>query len=249
MTGGAWRGWTAATGVLALSMLGASCAGTSYQSTTEAGFTARYDDFTYAAVETVRQSEARSCGLAALTCVLRYWDHGVTEPELLARHPVRSGHGHSLQTLRLIAQNEGMLAFALSLKPGSSGTPAAQVSEHIAKGRPLIVAVRLPQGRYFANPVPVLGPVDARTLRPFGLVPSLTGQEYKLHYVVLFGEDATRYLLMDPAYGIVSVPKSSLLQWWSDPGYAALLCSPPPAPPAPPAPSAAPASAPPPRTP
>ena len=70
------------------------------------------------------------------------------------------------------------------------------------------------------------GTLDARTLRPFGLVPSSGGQEYKYHYVVVFGEDPTRYLLMDPAYGIVSVPRSALLPWWKDLGFAALLCSP-----------------------
>lgn len=211
-----------------------SCASTAHRSTIDPAFTARYSGFSYAEVEAVRQSEPRSCGLAVLTCVLRYWDHPVTESALLARHPIPSGAGHSIQSLREIAESEGVLAFALSLNPGPSGSPAAQLSEQIAKGRPIIVAVRLPNGKYFGDPVPVLGTVDARTLRPFGLVPSASGQEFKLHYVVVFGEDTTRYLLMDPAYGIVTVPKTSLLQWWQDLGYAALLCSPAPTPTTPP---------------
>jgi hypothetical protein len=201
-----------------------------HQSTNEATFVDRHGQFTYAEVEVVRQSNPRSCGLAVLACVLRYWDIPATEADLLKRHPVRSGLGHSLQTLQHIARQEGLLAFTLSLKPGSAGTTEAQLSEQLRKGRPVILAVRLPQGKYFGDPVPVLGTVDARTLRPFGLVPSATGEEYKYHYVVVFGEDPTRYLLMDPAYGIVTVPRPSLMAWWRDLGYAALLCSPDPTP-------------------
>jgi len=203
-----------------------SCARSVFPSTADAAFAGAHGDFTYAEVEVVRQSEPRSCGLAVLACVLRYWDRPVTEAELVARHPVGRGLGHSLQTLRAIARDHGLLAFALSLRPGSSGSPAAQLSRQISKGRPVIIAVRLPQGRYFGAPVPVLGTLDARTVRPFGLVPSSTGQEFKHHYVVVFGEDRTRYLVMDPAYGIVAVPQASLLQWWSDVGHAALICSP-----------------------
>jgi len=203
-----------------------ACATTAVQSTNEASFAQRYADFTYAEVEVVRQSEPRSCGLAVLASVLRYWDIPVTEATLLARHPVGQGAGHSLQALQSIAQDHGLLSFTLSMRASTAGTPASQLSEQIAKGRPVIVAVRLPQGPYFGREVPVLGTLDARTLRPFGMVPSASGQEFKLHYVIVFGEDTARYLLMDPAYGIVTVPKPSLLSWWSELGYAALLCSP-----------------------
>ena len=207
----------------------AGCAGTVPQSTKEPAFAARYGSFTYAEIEVVRQSEPKSCGLAALACVLTYWEKPATEAGLLARHPVRSGLGHSLQTLQAIAQEQGLLAFAVSFQPGRSGSPAAQLSQQLAKGRPVIAAVKLPQGRYFSDPVPVIGTLDARTVRPFGLVPASGGQEYKLHYVVVIGEAQDRYLLMDPAYGIVSVPAASLLPWWKDMGFAALLCSPAPA--------------------
>lgn len=229
---GANRPWAAVAAPLVgvvLAILLSACATGVHQSTADATFATRHGDFTYAEVEVVAQSEPRSCGLAVLACVLRYWEKPVTEAELLKRHPIGSGLGHSLQTLQAIAQEQGVLAFALSLKPGPAGSPSVQLSNHLSKGRPVIVAVRLPQGRYFGEPIPVLGTLDARTVRPFGLVPSATGQEFKHHYVVVFGEDPTHYLLMDPAYGIVSVPRPSLLQWWSDVGYAALLCSPAPA--------------------
>jgi len=227
----------AACGAVGLGL--AACASTVHPSTSAASFAGQFADFTYAEVEVVRQSDPRSCGLAALACVLRYWDRPVSEGALVAQHPVTSGVGHSLQTLQRIAQKEGLLAFALSLRPSLAGSPSDQLSEQIAKGRPVILAVRIPQGRYFGKELPVLGTVDARTLRPFGLVPSATGEEYKLHYVVVFGEDQSRYLLMDPAYGIVSVPRPALLRWWGDVGYAALVCSSAPTPEPPPPPQLA----------
>lgn len=215
----------AAAAAAAFALALSSCTSAVPQVPTAPDFAEAHRDFTYAEVEVVRQSAPRSCGLAALACVLRYWERPVTEAALLARHPVGGGHGHSLQSLQAIAREHGLLAFALSLAPGPDGSPAARLSEQIAKGRPVIVAVRLPQGRYFGDPVPVIGTLDARTLRPFGLVPSSRGEEYKLHYVVVFGEDPSRYLVMDPAYGIVTVPRASLLPWWGDLGHAALLCS------------------------
>lgn len=210
-------------------------------STKEETFSRKYAHFAYAEVETVRQTTPKSCGLAVLACVLRYWEKPATEPELVAQFPVVTGRGHSLQRLREIAQERGLLAFAVSMN-GPAGTPAAQLSEQISKGRPVIAAVHCPEGRYFGDPVPVLGTLDARTWRPFGIVPSSTGSAFKHHYVVVFGEDRERYLLMDPAYGIVSVAKPSLLAWWKDEGYSALICSPAPVPAAPSAASPAPLS-------
>lgn len=210
--------------VCAVLAAGVSCASLPH-STKDATFGRKYGDFTYAEVEVVRQTTAKSCGLAVLACVLRYWEKPASEPELVAQFPVVTGRGHSLQQMREIARNRGLLAFAVSMN-GPAGTPAAQLSEQIAKGRPVIVAVHCPEGRYFGDPVPILGTLDARTLRPFGMVPSSTGSAFKHHYVIVFGEDRERYLLMDPAYGIVSVAKAPLLSWWKDEGYSALVCSP-----------------------
>jgi hypothetical protein len=134
-----------------------------------------------------------------------------------------------MQQLRSIAEDEGLLAFAVSMR-GSEGPPQRQLDSHLARGRPVIIAVYCPQGRYFGREVPVLGTLDARSLRPFGLVPTATGREKKHHYVVVIGQDPTRYLVMDPAYGIGAVSRQSLVDWWRDEGYAALVCSPRPGP-------------------
>jgi predicted double-glycine peptidase len=201
----------------------ASC-GTLPQSTTSAVFTRRYGDFTYADVEAVRQTTQKSCGLAALACVLRYWEKPVTEPELVTKYPLESGAGHSLQRLQAIAVEHGVLAFAVSMN-GADGPPNVQLARHLAKGRPVVVALLCPEGRYLGEPVPVLGTLDARSIRPFGIVPTTSGKEKKHHYVVVIGQDATRYLVMDPAYGIGTVNQRSLLDWWQDEGYAALVCA------------------------
>lgn len=196
------------------------------ESTQAPSFTKKYGAYTYAEITPVRQSQQKSCGLAALACVLTYWDKPVTEKALLAKHPVpEKSRGHSLQRLQAIAQEHGLLAFAVGMNTGPE-PPEQQLSSHIAKGRPIIVALYCPQGRYFGDPVPIIETWDASTFRPLGLVPTADGRAYKHHYVVVFGENAQRYLLMDPAYGIVSVDKRSFLKWWKDEGYASLVCAP-----------------------
>ncbi len=193
------------------------------QSTKDAVFQRKYGSFTYAEVEAVKQTTQRSCGLAALVCVLRYWEKPASEADLVARHPLRKNAiGHTVEALRDIAASHGLAAFAVSF----ADRPAAHLSEQISKGRPVIVPVYCPQGRYFGDPLPVLETTDARVFRPFGIVPSATGKEFKHHYVVIVGEDRTRYLVMDPAYGLVTVGKESLLGWWKQESHAALLCAP-----------------------
>jgi hypothetical protein len=108
----------------------------------------------------------------------------------------------------------------------SGQKPAAALSEQLARGRPVIIAVHCPQGRYFGEPVPVLGSWDRRSIRFFGD----TSSGRKHHYVVVIGENDRNYLVMDPAYGIGPVREQPLLDWWRDESYAALVCSPPPEP-------------------
>jgi predicted double-glycine peptidase len=196
-----------------------SCASV-HRSSRESAFRRQFGSFTFCEVDAVRQSDQKSCGLACLACVLNYWDKAASERELAAQHPLRSGIGYPVQQLQSIALGKGLLAFAVSMDRGGK-TPAAELSDHLAKGRPIIVALRCPQGRYFGEPLPVIESLDRRTWRPFGI-----GKQFKHHYVVVIGEDANHYLVMDPAYGIGSVAKQSLLNWWRDESYAALVCSP-----------------------
>lgn len=203
----------------------ASCT-TLPESTQAPSFTKKYGAYTYAEIKPVRQTQQKSCGLAALSCVLNYWEKPVSEQALLAKHPVpEKALGHSLQRLQAIAQEQGLMAFAVGMDTGTE-PPARQLSSHLAKGRPIIAAVFCPQGRYFGDPVPLIETWDASTFRPLGMVPTTDGREFKHHYVVVFGENTQRYLLMDPAYGIVSVEKQAFLRWWKDESWAALICSP-----------------------
>jgi predicted double-glycine peptidase len=190
------------------------------QSTREEAFKRKFGHYTFCEVEAMRQTDQKSCGLACLACVLRYWDKSASEPELVASHPLKTGIGYPVQQLQSIALDKGLLAFAVSMDRGGE-TPGAELSSHLAKGRPVIVALRCPQGRYLGDPLPVIESLDRRTWRPLGI-----GSEFKHHYVVVIGEDSRHYLVMDPAYGIGPVAKQSLLDWWRDESYAALVCSP-----------------------
>ncbi|MGI8604739.1 MAG: cysteine peptidase family C39 domain-containing protein [Verrucomicrobiales bacterium] len=205
-----------------LSAWGVSCSSL-HQSTKEEAFKSKFGDYTYCEIEAVRQTSQKSCGLACLAAVLRYWDRPASEPELARSHPLKAGIGYPMQQLQAIAVGHGLLAFAVSMAQ-TGDKPAAALAEHLARGRPVIVAIHCPQGRYFGEPVPIIESLDRRTWRPLGI-----GTTFKHHYVVVIGENATNYLVMDPAYGIGSVRKQSLLDWWRGESYAALICSPPPA--------------------
>lgn len=191
-----------------------------HESTRDAGFLSRHRDATYCEVKAVRQTAQKTCGLACLSCVLDYWERPVPEPELRRRHPLAGeGAGYSLKHLQAIATQEGLAAFAVDMSAGGR-SPARELSTHLAKGRPVIVALHCPQGRYFGRPLPLIETLDRRTLRLPGAEPA-----FKHHYVVVLGETADTYLVMDPAYGIGEVQKQPLLDWWRAEKYAALICT------------------------
>lgn len=193
---------------------GVSCAAID-QNTLSEGFQGRYKaDFTYAKVSTVKQSSQRSCGVACLTCVLNYWDKPIKEKELRQKHAPLGEIGYPLVQLKKIALEEGMLAFAISMKRD----PAGQLSRQLKAGRPVIAALQCPQGRYFGKPVPVIERIDRRTIWNFG-------SQWKQHYVVVFGEGKDAYLIMDPAYGIVEVGRAEFLDFWSRSKHATLVCA------------------------
>ena len=193
-----------------------------HQDTKSAAFQKDYGRYTYAEVKAVRQSTEKSCGLACLASVLNYWDKPVSEGELVARHPIPDGHiGLSLGELQQAALKEGLTAFAVSV-PQTGQTPAALLTSEISKGRPVIVAVHCPAGKYFGDPLPVIENADFRSIKPLGV----NAERRNHHYVVVCGEDPRHYLVMDPAYGIGPVQKQSLLDWWKDEQWAALIASP-----------------------
>ena len=74
------------------------------------------------------------CGPAALTMVLRYWERSVDQYELANRFQPFPEKGLSGAQLKELATEYGFSAYSFS------GQPEA-IREHLAKGRPLIVAL------------------------------------------------------------------------------------------------------------
>ena len=186
---------------------------------TSEAFAAKHDDeFKYCPIEAVQQPSEKSCGIAALASVMKYWDVDVSVAELEEKYPAESENGYPLLQLRRIATKEGLVAFALTMKE----RPLDQISEQLENGRPIIAPVLLPRGRYFGRELPVVGRLDASTVNADKKV---VGSTHKHHYVVVFGQSEDKYLIMDPAYGIVKISKSEFAGYWSAQKNAALLCS------------------------
>ena len=157
--------------------------------------------FKYCPIETVRQPSSKASGLAALTSVMKYWEQEVDVATLEEKYPAKSEGGYPLLQLRRIATKEGLIAFALTMKD----RPLEQVSEQLENGRPIIVPVVLSNGRDSGSELPVVSQPDSTTdnsdMQP-------AGSSVKYHYVVIFGQSRDKFLLMDPAQGIVKVSKS-----------------------------------------
>jgi predicted double-glycine peptidase len=189
------------------------------QKTSEPAFQKQFGGFDYCEVQTVRQTDATSCGAACLSCVLNYWDKPVGEQALLGRFPLQGRRGYSLYSLEKMALAEGLEAIAVSMP--ATGQPADELARHIRSGRPIIIAVRCPVGRYFGQPLPVIESLDRRSFHPLRI-----GDVTKDHYLVICGVSETEWLVMDPCYGLGSVPRQSLLDWWRGGQWASLVCGP-----------------------
>ena len=195
----------------------ASCS-SARKSTEQKSFKKRYQNFRYCELTAVKQSSQISCGVAALTSVLNYWKNegqpAFNEKTLVAQYPARSPEGYPILQLREMALANGVAAFAVTLDEN----PWKQLVEHVDKGRPVITAVRLPRGRYFGKPIPLLETLDRRTLMT-------TGNEWKSHYVVVIGRNYKDVIFMDPEYGIVHTNRDAFIDFWRQEKYAALICS------------------------
>lgn len=176
-------------------------------------FQRRYGDFTYCTVAVARQSRNDTCGPACLSSVLTYWDIELAEERILEEHPTPEPRPYLLLELQAIAQAGGLKAYVVSM----DDEPRTQVREQIAKGRPLICAVRPPHGRYLFDAVPLLG--AAWRAWAWALNPRQD------HFVVVTGFDARRVLIMDPAHGFAAVPWGRFEAAWSRMKHACLLVS------------------------
>jgi len=202
--------------LLGIALSGCRSVATSTRGEAEAG---RYADFTYVAIDAVKQSDQASCGAAALACVLGYWGDDVDEAALWADSPPEQPTGYRLPELRDIALQRGFQAFALADVP----EPEQFLEEQVALGRPVLIAVVLPEGRYFGAPVPIIETFDRRALK--GPLSGGGEGDWKRHYVVVIGYDDGRFLVMDPAYGIVKTQRHELLMFWRAANFGTLLLS------------------------
>ncbi len=191
---------------------------TTAKSTGGKSFDKRYSAFQYCKVDAVSQSKQKSCGAAALTSVLNYWKPdnapAFQEKALLAKYPYRGEEGYPLLQLREMSLKEGYAAFALTM----SNDPMRTLTNHVSAGRPVIVACRLPRGKYFGKNIPLIETLDRRALWA-------SGDEWKQHYLVVIGHSYSEILVMDPQYGIVRLPRDQFLHFWKGEKYAALLIS------------------------
>jgi predicted double-glycine peptidase len=204
---------------LAIAMGWVGCASLP-QSTTDARFQKKYGHFTYCEVKAVIQTTAASCGAACLACVGAYWEKEWTEASVMASRPAASPAGYSLSELQAISASQGLAAYGIAMNQRPEGATAA-LSGHLKAGRPVIIAVECPVGRYFGAPLPLIETLDRRSFHPLHL-----GKVSKKHYVVVCGESSEAWLVMDPCYGLGSVAKQSLLDWWRAGEWAALIASP-----------------------
>lgn len=197
----------------------ASC---SHIATTTKGeaFANSHADFTYCEIDAVKQNNQIACGAAAVAAVATYWGVPTSEAEILATHPTDRDGGYTLGALANAAGALGLQTFILASETDAQSL--ATLREHLAKGRPIIVAWLCPFGRYFDN-IPLIESLDSRSLNlePFQAV-------HKNHFVVVCGyrDDFTSWLIMDPAYGIVKIDTAKFLDYWRGGARAMLLISP-----------------------
>lgn len=182
----------------------------------KASLSEKFGEFEYCKVPVVKQNSNHSCGMAALVSLLQYWkeDPSVSEKVLRKRYPPQSEMGYPMAQLKEIGTQEGLLAFAVTM----NRDPMGQLLDHLGKGRPVLVAAKVPKGRYFGDKLPLVETLDRRVL-------SGLGDAMKHHYLVAMGMSAQEILLMDPQYGHVRTSRTQFEQFWKEMGYAALVTS------------------------
>ena len=158
--------------------------------------------FEYCELKPTEQKVDTSGGLGSLAAVMGYWDVETNEETLAEKYPPPANGGHSIRKLRRIAIDEGLTAFALVMKENGLD----QIGEQLENGRPVIVALHLPEGGYS------------------GLRAETEGLERE-RFAVVFGQSETEFLVMDAGTGVIRIPKSDFESVWSAGKYAALICS------------------------
>ena len=157
------------------------------------------------------QIEDYCCGPAVLISVLRYWNISEDQAHLVELYPPQSvDSGYTLGELKNIAREQGLYAFAIK-----GDLPA--IKEHLVKGRPIIVPIKVDSDYIIEETLPFLGPISRNITKL--LTPSYH------HYATVFGYDKEILWLMDPVLGIKSVDIDDFLKMWTAEQNAMLLVS------------------------
>ena len=223
-------------GIALAALLSVSCSSVS-RSISDHDFVEKHGDARYCGLEAIKQQSRSACGAACLESVTRYWKLPGSQQAFWENHPPADPSiGYTLEELKAVAEAQGLKAFAVSFEKLQ---PLPLLHAQLSKGRPVVLALRCPYGRYFGDPVPVIEHLDSTVLnatireeRYTDLPIVSTRDRKKNHFVVAFGYDkaARKVLLMDPAWGLVSIGEHRFATFWRDQNYAALLCAPAPKP-------------------
>ncbi len=158
--------------------------------------------FEYCELKPVEQKIDPSGGLASLASVIDYWEVESSEAKLAESYPPPDSGTSSVRKLRRIAMDEGLTAFALAMKQ----SPVEQLGAELENGRPVIVSLEL-EGQGYPE-------LEEQTAH-------LSGKRFG----VVFGQSASEFLLLDPGYGVLRLPKKSFESVWGAGKYGALICS------------------------
>ena len=157
----------------------------------------------YCELKPVLQEIDPTGGLSALTSVMRYWDAEVDEAQLAEKYPTKTPEaGYSIRKLRRIAIDEGMTAFALTMREKSLD----QISEQLASGRPVIVNIELGSEGY----------PDLQATAP---------TEPQKRYAIVFGQSNDQFLMMDTGHGVIRIGKTAFETMWAKGHHTALIVS------------------------
>ena len=172
----------------------------------------KYKDYDYCKIEAIKQSQKNSCGSASLASVLNYWGIDITEEDILKEYPLNEDEGYSILKLREISIDKGLTAHGYSMYESFD----KQLEEQLLKGRPVICAVSFPNNLYFAKDIPIYSSFYSELTWRFGTRRS--------HYLVIFGLNDNKFLVMDSSHGLVSIEKSRFYNCWKKKDFGVLLC-------------------------
>ncbi|OOZ40945.1 hypothetical protein BOW53_05290 [Solemya pervernicosa gill symbiont] len=172
----------------------------------ERAFQREFAGMTYIKVPYVEQESAVTCGVAVIQSVSDFWGSPIDQQTMLVDHPpADTEEGYSLAELKTIVKRHSRLkAFVLK----ANGKLLEQM---IAKGRPVIVAVRTEPRPYIETPFEF----TRRLVR-------ILAEEYN-HYIAVIGINKEKVAIMDPAQGFYVMKRDRFNTIWAELGNASLL--------------------------